>query len=127
MDIIKKFPVSVSREFVYRSSIYENGSDLHSILESNNFGRIFRFSVSTMRNELGPTKSRSMYSDYRVFTSQIEFGCVLTKTFLDGSTYSEFLSIRKIVLISESLYFQVITRYNDEKSCSACRSAGGVY
>ena len=125
MDTMKRFPVSVTREFVYRSTITENGSELHSILESENFERVFRFSLSAMRDELGSIKSRSNRSDYQCFTSQIEVGCVLTECYLDGSSYSEFLSIRRIACITISLYFQAITRYNDGKSMYVSRTAGG--
>ena len=104
-----RFPLSVVREFKYRSVIKATGETI----ECDDFKTLYKAVLLTLRCEIGDIRTARDCGVYRLYDAQFEFGYMTTYEIKKGYFYTEWNCINDLGVMFVSMYHQSFVRSDD--------------
>ena len=110
-----RFPLSVTRNFIYRAKIRDTGE----LLECDDFKTLYRVTRSHLRGEIGCVDTE----DYSFAGAILSFGYQTMYEVKPGYFYSEWEEITTIGWFFISSFSELFRRFSDGKDVSRTRGS----
>lgn len=98
-----RFPISVSRNFCYRSTI----EDLGEILDTDDFKTLYRVTRTHLKDAVS---SAIEYDEYKTYCAKMEFGFEILYEVKSGYFYTEWVSLKTIGIMYVGKYYEAMYR-----------------